>query len=83
MFQGKVNAALKLLKDESDNGVHEVSIDVIKALREKHPPPAPIRDNTLLFGPIEYLSPHYFDELDESMILKAASTTYKGSRWTI
>jgi hypothetical protein len=75
MFQGKVNAALKMLKDESDTGVHEVSIDVIKALREKHPPSAPIRDNTLLFGPIEYLSPNYFDELDENMILKAAQRT--------
>ena len=75
IFQGKVNVALKMFKDESDTGVYEVNINVIKAIREKHPPSTPIRDNTLLLGPIEYLSPYYFDELDENMILKASQRT--------
>ena len=75
MFQGKINAALKLLKNESDSGVHEISNDVIAELKAKHPAPAPVFDGTLLNGPINYVSPAYFDEIDELVILKAARLT--------
>ena len=48
MLQGKVSAAIKLLSSDPSIGVHEITDDVIKALKEKHPAPAPIADNTLL-----------------------------------
>ena len=49
--------------------------EVIKALKEKHPPQAPIQCNVLLQGTIDYVSPSYFDEIDESMIKNAARLT--------
>ena len=75
MFQGKVTAALKLLKSDSENGVHNIDENIMKELEKKHPKPAPIQENTLLFGPINYLAPSYFDDIDETMIFKASRLT--------
>ena len=75
MFQGKVNAALKFLSEGDDQGVLDTDEEVIKILKEKHPPPAPIQENVLLQGPINYVSSCYFDEIDESMIKNAARLT--------
>ena len=78
MFQGKINAALKFLSEESEKGVHELNDDVLRKLCKQHPEASPIKDNTLLFGPIEEISSSYFDSIDEGMIANAARLT-KGS----
>ena len=75
MFEGKVNAAIKFLSGEENRGVLNADEEVIKALKEKHPPQVPIQCNVLLQGPIDYVSPSYFDEIDESMIKNAARLT--------
>ena len=75
MFEGKVNAAIKFLSGEENRGVLNADEEVIKALKEKHPPQAPIQCNVLLQGPIDYVSPSYFDEINESMIKNAARLT--------
>ena len=46
MFQGKVNTALKFISSDCDNGVLELSDDVMKDLGLKHPPPAPILEES-------------------------------------
>ena len=56
MFQGKINAALKLLSSESDFGVHQINDDIINELRQKYPDPSPIQENTLLSGPMKVLN---------------------------
>ena len=66
IIQGKINAALKLLSSESENGVHKID-DVLKQLQDKHPKPSPVTQNTLLFGPINKVLPSYFDNIDESI----------------
>jgi len=51
---------------------------VIKELKEKHPM-ATIADPTILLdGPVPFIDPVMFHDLDESVIVKAASRT-KGS----
>ena len=75
MLQGKVNAALKLLSTDYDNGVHQINDDVINQLQQKHPIPRPIDDNILLHGPIDRILPSYFDSIDEGTISKAARLT--------
>ena len=75
VFQGKINAALKLLSSESDFGVHQINDDIINELRRKHPDPSPIQENTLLNGPINFILPSYFDSIDENMVLKATQLT--------
>ena len=78
MWKGKVNAALKMLTKDHENGVLKVDNDVYEELQEKHPPPAGIKEGSLLYGPIDYVPPTMFDVIDESMIATAARLT-KGS----
>ena len=81
MLQGKVNAALNLLSSENSGGVLHLSDIVIKELKEKHPPPAPIQENTLLHGPILSTPSNYFELIDEQMILMG--TANERCRWPI
>ena len=74
MFKGKVSAALKMLSQE-EIGVHEVNEQVIRDLQAKHPAPQKIPNETLYEGPINKVLPTYFDEIDESMVLKAITVT--------
>ena len=48
-------------------------------LKSKHPPAAEVKQDSLLFGPINELSHCYFHEIDKIMIAKTASLT-KGAR---
>ena len=48
---------------------------VLKELLNKHPDPSPIKEGTLLHGPKNQVLPSYFDNIDEAMVLKAASLT--------
>ena len=50
----------------------------MKDLQSKHPSPAGVADNSLLFGPIDDIPKCFFDEIDEQSILKATLNT-KGS----
>ena len=75
MFQGKVNAALKFLSEENDHGIHELNNEVIETLKDKHPKLAKIHEDILLQGPIDIVTPAYFDSIDESMIKNAARLT--------
>ena len=74
VFEGKINAALKLLSNDS-NGVLELTEQTMNELYEKHPEPSPIEEHSLLFGPIEQVLPCVFDPIDEQSILKAAQST--------
>ena len=75
ILQGKTNAALKFISSESSPGVHQPTEAVFKELQNKHPPPAPIRDNSLLYGPVNKVPANYFDNIDEQSIFKAAQLT--------
>ena len=77
-MEGKISAALKFLDKESSSGVLTLSNDVTQELNEKHPKAAPVSDNSLLYGPIDYIPKCIFDSIDEMLVLKAALNT-KGS----
>ena len=47
VLEGKVNAAVRLLNDDTSSGVLPLSADVIKALRQKHPDAKPSNDNMM------------------------------------
>ena len=78
VMEGKISAAIKFLDKESSSGVSELSDSVIKELQTKHPPPAPIADSSLLYGPIDFVPKCFFDSINEESVLKAALMT-KGS----
>ena len=56
-------------------GVHKINDNVINALKQKHPKPLPILENTLLNGPINEVLPCHFDNIDKKMVSKASSLT--------
>ena len=67
VFQRKINAAMKLLRD-TDAGVHRVDDTILKEQQQKHPLPAPLTSDILLNGPVNRVLPSYFDEFDETMV---------------
>ena len=77
-FQGKINAALKLLSDDWDYGILPADENTLIELKLKHPSPSPIHDESLFQGPIERVHANYFGSLDEAMIKNSARLT-KGS----
>ena len=79
MMQRRVSSALKSLTSDPCVGVHKINDDVINALKQKHPKPLPIPENTLLKGPVNQVVPCYFDNIDEEMVSKASSLTIGAS----
>ena len=57
IMQGRVSLALKILTSDPCVGVHKINDDVINALKQKHPKPSPIPENTLLNGPVNEVLP--------------------------
>ena len=79
VFQGKLSAAIKLLDSESSTGLLNLTLEVLEGLKEKHPKAAHIADESLLYGPIDYISPGvFFDLIEDKMIFNVATKT-KGS----
>ena len=78
MSEGNISAALKLLDENSGSGVLELTEDVMKELRKKHPEPADFSFDPILSGPTQPFPKYFFDCIDEQTILKAAKDT-KGS----
>ena len=78
MMEGKISAALKFLDSESSGGVLPISNNVLEDLKSKHPKPEPILEESLLFGPHKYISPHSYISIDEQSVLLSALKT-KGS----
>ena len=74
MMQGKINAAVKMLSNSSI-GIHSVDDKVLKDLQNKHHDLSPIKEGTLLHGPVNRVLPSYFDSIDEAMVLKAERLT--------
>ena len=78
MWHGKISADLKMLSKDYDNGILKVDDNIMNELKLKYPEPAEIKEECLLYGPINKTPNSYFDEIDEQMIAKATRLT-KGS----
>ena len=79
MFEGKVNAAVRMVCEEADKGVLPLNKDTLDQLKKKHPSPAGIMEKTLLFGPVGKIYPQYFHAIDGGMIFRAAKMTNGGA----
>ena len=66
------------MDSESSTGLLNLTPEVLEGLKGKHPEAADIADESLLYGPIDYIPPDVFDLIDEKLIFDAATTT-KGS----
>ena len=78
MFEGKVGPAMKILDENTENGVLRSTPEVIEKLRLLHPEQSEIQADTLYQGPLPVTSTAHFNSITEQEILKAAQQT-KGS----
>ena len=66
MWKGKTEAALKMLLKDCEDGVLKIDDNMLAEWKSKHPPAAEVKQDSLLFGPINGLSHCYFHEIDKS-----------------
>ena len=59
MLEANTKTALKMLSKDSENGVLKIDDKILTELKSKHPPAAEVKQDSLLFGPINELS-HYY-----------------------
>ena len=74
MFEGKVNAAMKLL-DQHDTGLVTLSQSTIHELKRKHPNANDADPSILMDGPLPFVDPVMFQNITESTIMKSALRT--------
>ena len=79
MSKGNVNGALKLLREKMSNRILPLSDKTLKKLKQKHPEANEPPQEVPLQGPIRPMYPIVYEDVDESLILKAAMLTKGGS----
>ena len=87
MVQGKVNAALRYLSDNTNGGI--LAMDEIvegsngqtamNVLKEKHPASQPTSNSALIQGPVNDIPAVIFDQIDGDAIKRAALRTQGSS----
>ena len=78
VLEGKINAATRLLDDDTSSGVLPLSADVTKNLCQKHPDAKPSNDTMMWHGPFNQLNEIIFDGINADLMRKYAIRT-KGS----
>ena len=79
MCKGNVNGSLKLLKNNMSNGILPLTVATLQLLKQKHPESREPPPEVLIEGPIRKTHPVVYDDIDESLILKAVTLTKGGS----
>ena len=78
MQTGNVNRALRLLTNNMSNGVLPLSDETLQLLKLKHPEARDAQHESLLQGPVKLVHNIVFEDINESIILKAAIKTKGG-----
>ena len=79
-FIGEIlNGKLYIVKENMSNGISPLTDKTLKILKQKHPEANKPPQEVLLQGPIQPVHPIVFEDMDESLILKAAMLTKGGS----
>ena len=79
MSKCNVNGALKLLTNNMSNGILPLTDATFQLLKQKHPESREPPPGLLIEGPIRKIHPVVYDDIDEFLILKAATLTKGGS----
>ena len=80
MSKGNINGALKLLTDNMHSGILPLNKETLELLIQKHPEPREPSPDILIQGPTRPIHPVAYDDMDESVIMKALMLT-KGASW--
>ena len=84
MQKGDISGALRLLTNNINNAIIPLNEDTLLLLEQKHPEGKPVVESgTIINGPLERIHAIAFNEINEDIILKAASSTKKAASSTI
>ena len=78
--KGNVNRALKLLTDNMNSGILPLNKETLELLVQKHPEPREPSPDMLMQGLTRSIHPTAYDDMDESLIMKATMLAKGGSR---
>ena len=79
MWEGRVNAALRLLDREASLGIAELTGDTMNTLRKLHPTAKEASNDILMTGDIPFFDPIIFTNINEKAIATAALKTRGGA----
>ena len=77
--KGNVNRALKLLTDNMNSGILPLNKETLELLVQKHPEPREPSPDMLMQEPIRSIHPIAYDDMNESVIMKATMLAKGGS----
>ena len=80
MSKRNVNGALKLLTENMHSGILPLNKEMLELLVQKHPEPREPSPDILIQRPPRPIYPVAYDDMDESVIMKALMLTKGGSR---
>ena len=78
VLEGKVNAAIRVLNDDTSSGVLPLLDDVKKTIRQKHPDAKTSNDTMILHGPFNHVNETRFNGINDDLVRKCVIRT-KGS----
>ena len=79
MSKGNVNGAIKLLTNNMSNRILPLTDATLQLPKQKHPESRQPPPEVLIKGPIRKIHSIVYDDIDESLILKASILTKGGS----
>ena len=79
MKKGNINAALKLITNNMQDGILPLNSETLNKLKEKHPKSKNANNDVLLTSVPQDVHPIMFAGIDEEMIRKAVIKTKGGS----
>ena len=79
MSKGNVNGALKLQTNNMSNRILPLTDSTLHLIKQKHPESRESPPEVLIEGPIRKVHPVVYADIDECLILKAATLTKGGS----
>ena len=80
MSKGNVNGALKFLTDNMHSGILVLNKETLELLVQKYPEPRESFPDILIQGSTRPAHPLAYDDMDESVIMKASMLANSGSR---
>ena len=79
MRKGDVNGAIKLLSSNMQNGILPLNEETLQMIKLKHPEAKEVSDDVILNGPLQQIYAIAYENIDETLVLKAATATKGGS----
>ena len=83
LYEQRQHGILKLLRNNMSNGILPRTDATLQLLKQKHPESREPSPEVLIEEPVRKIYPIVYDDIDKSLILKAAMLTKAGSELSV